>query len=565
MKNLLKEILKPRLKLVRGTRLTSLLFIVTSMVIAARILIAANMYYNIDTGEVVTEEIYRVTGVIRATAGAIVGGTATQNPTANYVFEVVGQTKLATTTVASGQLEFSGSDTYSGFKAPSSYGTTTPKVYKLPQYGNFPPQADYILTWQPGDQLQWKSLGGAGGGDINQVGDCGGPECFTSAANTGNALYFDAGAGSGEIILTADDASSTNYTITLPAAAGTVALGTSTANYVAYWSGTNTLTGEAQLATSRGGTGQNSSAWTGMIRVNSGTWSALTNTANYVAVWDANGQFITGEQYLTTGKGGLGADVTAAGAGEILYSTGATTYDSLAAGTAWQILTSGGAAAPAWRNISELVYASNGLTAAGTATTTLKLGGALTENTTITQGNYNLIFALSGTGDFIVRNDVGTDIFTVTDDDRILFKTYPLAETGKEVLRATVQIFGFDLPSQTATTSFVQLSKTIQDYPFSDISVPSGATSTHKFIIRVAAATTTASTTWRVWNETTASQVDTFSFVLDQSTDLEKGEVFISPAISIPQNTDDWRLDLQTNGQTVRVYSILLARYDQIQ
>jgi len=49
-------------------------------------------------------------------------------------------------------------------------------------------------------------------------------------------------------------------TWTLPNATGTLALGTSTANYVAYWSDTNTLTGEATLAISRGGT--NASTYT---------------------------------------------------------------------------------------------------------------------------------------------------------------------------------------------------------------------------------------------------------------------------------------------------------------
>lgn len=43
-------------------------------------------------------------------------------------------------------------------------------------------------------------------------------------------------------------------------------------------------------------------------------------------------------------------NVTAAGIGEILYSTGTTTYDSLAAGNSGQCLTSGGAGAPSWQS-----------------------------------------------------------------------------------------------------------------------------------------------------------------------------------------------------------------------
>ena len=55
--NSIKKIFRPRLELVRGTRFVSFLFIAFSVIIAAGILWAANMYYNIDTGEVVTEQI----------------------------------------------------------------------------------------------------------------------------------------------------------------------------------------------------------------------------------------------------------------------------------------------------------------------------------------------------------------------------------------------------------------------------------------------------------------------------------------------------------------------------
>jgi len=560
----LNNLFKPRLKLVRGTRFVSFLFIGFSVLISAGILLAANVYFNIDTQEVVTEQIQRVTGVLRATAGLIVGGTASQNPASGYVFEVVGQTKLATTTVATGQLEFTGSDTFSGFKAPSSYGTTTPMVYILPQHGNpsTTPAPDYVLTWQTGNQLLWKSIGGAGGGDVNTVGDCTGPECFTQTGGAGNNLWFITGGG-GRIQLTGATTTS-NFTITLPAATGSVALGTSTTNYVAYWTGTSTLAGEAQLSTTRGGTGQNSSTWSGMVHVVSGAWSPITGTAGYAAYWsDAN--TVSAEQFLATARGGLGANVTPSGAGELLYSTSTTAYARLAAGAVNQILTSGGAAAPSWKNIADLITVQNGLTASGTTQLTIQLGGALATTTTITQGGFDMVFNLTGTGDFKVQN-AGTDIFTVTDDGRILFKTYPLAQSGKEILRAMAPVFGFDLPAQTATTSFVQISKTIQDYPFSNVSTSTGATMIHKFSIRISAATTTASTSWRVFNETTNATVTTFDVVLNQSTDIEKGQVYISPVeVTIPTTTDDWRLDMKTNGNTVRVFQIFLAAYEKLQ
>lgn len=45
----------------------------------------------------------------------------------------------------------------------------------------------------------------------------------------------------------------------------------------------------------------------------------------------------------------------------------------------------------------------------------IRMGGALVENTTITQGNFNLTYNLSGSGDFVVQ-DNGTNKFTVLDN-----------------------------------------------------------------------------------------------------------------------------------------------------
>ncbi|NCN51378.1 MAG: hypothetical protein GW925_02895, partial [Candidatus Pacebacteria bacterium] len=64
-----------------------------------------------------------------------------------------------------------------------------------------------------------------------------------------------------------------------------------------------------------------------------------SGTADYISYWsDAN--TLTSEQYLNVVRGGLGNNLTALGAGELLYSTGTTTYDSLAAGSASQLLIS---------------------------------------------------------------------------------------------------------------------------------------------------------------------------------------------------------------------------------
>lgn len=567
IKEKIKNIFQPRLKLVRGTRFVSFLFIATSVGIAAILLWAANIYYNIDTGEVVTEEIHRITGILRATAGAIVGGTASQNPDSGYIFQVVGKTKLATTTISGGQLEFLGSDTYTGFRAPSSYGTTTPLVYILPQHGTNPPQPDYVLTWQSGNQLQWKSLSGVGGGDITAVGDCASGDCFTQTGGSGNNLWFIT-EGGGRIQLTGASTAS-NYTITLPAATGYVALGTGSANAVAYWTGTNTLGYEARLSTTRGGTGADSSSWTGMVRVSGGTWSAYTGTANYAAIWDSNGQFVTAVQYLPVSAGGTGVgSFTQYG---ILYGNGTNALGVTGAGLSNQLLVSGGGtAAPSWANISDLIVAQNGLTESGTTILTLKLGGALSEDTTLSLGAYGLIFDLTGTGDFRVR-DSGVDVFVISDDGRIWFKSentgYPIAQTGKQILKEVVPIFGFDLPVKTATTSYVKISRDIVNYPLN--ACESGTQRVHKLVIRYGAVTSTA---WQI--ATSTGSVSTFTLPSTGATStgsVQTVEVTIPTpsgsctAWSQGTDTDDWWVRVNPNGEDLMIYQIFLAGYDQIQ
>jgi len=60
-----------------------------------------------------------------------------------------------------------------------------------------------------------------------------------------------------------------------------------------------------------------------------------------------------------------------------------------------------------------LFSASNGLTA---TIGNVKLGGTLTDSTTIVQGNRSLVFDLNGTGDFYVRKNTTGDAFMVKDN-----------------------------------------------------------------------------------------------------------------------------------------------------
>ncbi|MDZ4225665.1 MAG: MerR family DNA-binding transcriptional regulator, partial [Candidatus Andersenbacteria bacterium] len=92
------------------------------------------------------------------------------------------------------------------------------------------PSADgdsyYVLSTNGSGQLSWINPAEAGAsGDIFSVGTCASGDCFTSGNTQAYSLYFEgATADDYEVILTAADATSSDKTITLPNATGTVIL-----------------------------------------------------------------------------------------------------------------------------------------------------------------------------------------------------------------------------------------------------------------------------------------------------------------------------------------------------
>jgi len=133
-------------------------------------------------------------------------------------------------------------------------------------------------------------------------------------------------------------------------------------------------------------------ALTGVLKGNGASApTAITSTTNYVTYWSDNNT-IAGEQYLATSRGGLGANVTAVGAGEVLYSTATTTYDSLAAGTSGETLLSGGAGAPSWGTLG-LTYGGTNADLSGVAT-----GGLIYKGASALAGTAALTGMLKGNG-----------------------------------------------------------------------------------------------------------------------------------------------------------------------
>jgi len=558
MTNPLKKFLKPKIEMLKGTRFVSFLFIGLSILIAAGIMLGASIYYNIDTGEVVMEEIQRVTGVLRATAGAIVGGTASQNPSTGYAFEVVGSAKLATTTIATGTLELTAANQelrftggianyYVGFKANTSATSGQAIMYTLPAA---PPDANnYVLTSNPSGVWQWSSVAGVGAGDVTAVGDCAGGSCFTGDdTNGGNQLWFEgATADANEILLTAADPGS-DYTITLPAANGYVALGSSTANYVAYWSSNNVLTGEQYLSTSRGGIGTSSSAWTGVAVINSGAWSASST--------------------LSVGVGGTGR--TSWTQWGVLYADTSGSLTNTSAGTADYLLVGAGAGAPTWKYLGQLLTAGSNISLTGTTNVTIATVQDPTFAISVTTPQ------LLSTTSLAIQSGNSQDITIDSSSGRILLSSgdwietsggYQIGKSGTQVLREMIPIMGFDLPVRTATSGTVKISRDIQKYPSSACSA--GTSRVHKLVIRYGSMGTT---TWAVATSTGAYT----SFDLPPTNSTSTGAVYTATT-TIPtpsgactgwsqtSDTDDWWVRVSPSSNDTMIYQVFLAIYDQIQ
>ena len=547
------KIFKSKLKLLKGTRFVSFLFIGCSILVAAGILFAANIYYNIDTGEIVMEEIQRTTGLIRAVGGAVVGGTSTSTLPAGVMFQVASDDDV----LLSGQgqvLRFSGgTGNYVGFMATSTLTETT--VWTLPAVDGSTGQ---VLITDGDGILSWGSPEGMG--TITAVGNVTSGAAFTGT-DLGNTLYFRGPtAGAQTINLTAVD-TAVGRTITLPDASGTVALGTATAGQVAYWSATNTLTGEAYLATGRGGTGIDSSALSGMVRVVAGGWGAVTGNANYAAYWsDAN--TVAAEQYLAVSRGGTGAGTfTQYG---VIYGDGTNSLKVTAAGSQNQLLT-GSATSPTWGSILNLLEQGTNITITATGTNQALI--ATVDDpyfaTSVTSPLYTSL------GTTTIASAAGQDIILDPSSGRILLTSgswietdsgFEIGKSGTENLREMIPIMGFDLPVQTASTSYVQISRVIERYPF--LGAATGTDRVHKLAFRYAASTT-APIEFRVFTNT---EYSTSTLPVPQTANVDQGEAHIVE-IDIPTGTTAWRLEIRTPDvpSVVRVFQVFLAAYDVIQ
>ncbi|MFZ3100272.1 MAG: hypothetical protein WA103_03540 [Minisyncoccales bacterium] len=173
----------------------------------------------------------------------------------------------------------------------------------------------------------------------------------------------------------------------------------------------------------------------------------------------------------------------------------------------------------------------------------------------------------TGAGDEIVLNPAGgaAGVVRLGPGDVILTDGgAAIGASGEEIMRGMAPIFGFDMPARTASTDYIAVSRELEDYPFPE--PMTGTTRVHKFVIRYAD-TVNTQTTWRVYNTTDSAVAATFTVPASASSNLEKGEVYTTAAVTVPDDTDDWRLDVSVadgSGGTIQIYQIFLAAYDRV-
>jgi hypothetical protein len=537
-----------------------------SIAIAAGILFAANMYYNIDTGEVVVEEIQRVSNVLRATAGLIVGGASNQNPASGYGFEVATSSLFSAGNVvlsASNQeLRFTGgTGNYIGIKAPTTLSYTL--TYTLPT--SAPTAENYVLTSDTSGQLSWSSVTGTGA--IIQVGDALGTQTtgrvFTTSTGTqyGNTLWFHPNA-TYIMALTADSGLTANATTVIPAVSGTnyltVTPGALTPGQVLLATGNYTLGGNANLTWDSGNTA--------LIVGASGTRGQLrlySNNANYIAFTPTTSLASTVTYTWPAAPSGSGYVLSSDTSGNLSWVQAGdiTAVGDCASGDCF----TGTSGSTLWFKSGSYTGALTVAALSANATYTLPAVSAGTyyfalATTTFPAG---YIAFWSSDGNVIT----GSDTLVISGNSVLYRNQYPLAASGKQVLREMVPIFGFDLPVKTATTSYVQISRTIVNYPLNPCE--SGATRVHKLVIRYGA---TATSTWQV----ATSSGGYAELTVPPTGATSTGSVYtIQTDIPTPSgsctgwnqgtDTDDWwvRMRLNDTGE-IMIYQIFLAGYDQL-
>jgi len=504
---------KTGLKLLRGTKVVSFLFIAISLVIAAGVMFAANMYYDLDLN----------------IAGSSTPGIVTEDPLS-----------LGTSSSAGELVINDGVGHQLIFKANSSM--TENSTYTWPA-ATPPIGTNKILMSDGNGNLDWTDLNAAGG--VGKLGDV-------------------------------------------------------AANYVTFWGDSNNVTGRSSFfwdpnLTRLGINADGSPSYQLDVReayfdaVERYDGSSYTdNTAEsktaegteYQVLTSTSDEFYVGfstpfsKIYFDFKTGGVGIALSAE------YSKGSSNWGTLSITDNTSNLSTDGS----------ITFTPPSDWATDTVDGSTKYWVRLktTSSPTTTPTAYVTLRDDSGGVLAVYSNGSSDPVLKVGNDGKVYFKDYPIAYSGKQVLRGEVPIMGFDLPVQCSSACdgsdinhLAKISREIENYPFPN--AESGSTRVNKLAVRYSTDDTANSATLYIYDETESACIDqtdstgqttdnscgtnsAITLPVTPSNDLNKGIATITTVVLPHDSSDVWevRVKAPSSSKTVRIYQVLLQAYDQI-
>lgn len=133
------------------------------------------------------------------------------------------------------------------------------------------------------------------------------------------------------------------------------------------------------------------------------------------------------------------------------------------------------------------------------------------------------------------------------------------------ILREVIPIFRFSIPVQTTSTSYVRVSKYIEDLSSVSVSQISGTDRKYAFLINFADDINLNQTSdWRVYRPNTGTEYLTFTFSGQNMSSLTEGKPHLTNILDLPST--DWQLEVKIpSGKKIRIFNILLLVFDKVQ
>ena len=137
-------------------------------------------------------------------------------------------------------------------------------------------------------------------------------------------------------------------------------------------------------------------------------------------------------------------------------------------------------------------------------------------------------------------------------------------KSGELVLRQAIPVFRYPVASQTASTTFIRISRYFESSLDTPPTALPGATRKYAFLINYADDIPTNDYSyWRIYRPGASEVADTFNLSGQNMASLEEGKPRLSDFVTLP--TDDWQLEVKVpSGSNIRIFNIFLLVYDQI-